>query len=73
MTTSAYSGLRAGELAGLNVGLSEVEGRNGSLRVTRTRRAVRGGFETGTPKSKRSRRTVPIDGWFADDLRRYLY
>lgn len=75
VTTSAYSGLRAGELAGLNigdVGLPEAEGRNGSLRVTRTRRAVRGGFETGTPKSKRSRRTVPIDGWLADDLRRYL-
>lgn len=75
VTTSAYSGLRAGELAGLNigdVGLPEVEGRNGSLRVTRTRRAVCGGFETGTPKSKRSRTTVPVDVWLADDLRRYV-
>lgn len=75
VTFAAYSGLRAGELAGLNVGdltLPEREGGNGFVRVVRTRRAVRGGFETGTPKSKRSRRTVPIDGWLADDLRRYL-
>ena len=26
----------------------------------------------GTPKSRKSRRTVPLDGWLADRLRAYL-
>ena len=72
---AAFTGLRAGELAGLNVGdlmLPHVAGSAGSVSVTRTRRAVRGGWETGTPKSAKSRRVVPIDGWLADDLRVYL-
>lgn len=72
---AAFTGLRAGELAGLNVGdllLPQIGGSAGSVSVTRTRRAVAGGFETGTPKSAKSRRVVPIDGWLADDLRAYL-
>lgn len=72
---AAFTGLRAGELAGRNVGdlmLLQVPGSAGSVSVTRTRRAVAGGFETGTPKSVKSRRVVPIDGWLADDLRAYL-
>jgi integrase len=44
----------------------------GSVNVTRTRRAVRGGWETSTPKSAKSRRVVPIDAWLADDLRAFL-
>ncbi|WP_454836198.1 tyrosine-type recombinase/integrase [Rhodococcus qingshengii] len=75
VTFSTFTGVRAGELAGLNVGdilLPEVEGRGGAVRVVRTRRPIRGGWETGTPKSKRSRRTVPMDGWLTDDIRRYL-
>ncbi len=67
--------LRAGELAGLNIDdltLPQVPGSSGSVSVTRTRRAVRGGWETATPKSAKSRRVVPIDGWLADDLRTYL-
>jgi integrase len=40
--------------------------------VARTKRKVRGGWETGTPKSRKSRRVVPLDSWLADDLRAYL-
>jgi integrase len=72
---AAFTGLRAGELAGLNFGdlmLPQVPGLAGSLSVTRTRRAVRGGWETSTPKSAKSRRVVPIDAWLVDDLRAYL-
>jgi len=72
---AAFTGLRAGELAGLNVGdltLPQVLGSAGSVNVTRTRRAVRGGWETSTPKSAKSRRVVPIDAWLADDLRALL-
>jgi len=72
---AAFTGLRAGELAGLNVSdvtLPQIPGSSGSVSVTRTRRAVKGGWETSTPKSAKSRRVVPIDGWLADDLRAYL-
>ena len=72
---AAFTDLRAGELAGLNVGdltLPQVLGSAGSVNVTRTRRAVRGGWETSTPKSAKSRRVVPIDAWLADDLRAFL-
>jgi integrase len=72
---AAFTGLRAGELAGLNVGdltLPQVLGSAGSVNVTRTRRAVPGGWETSTPKSAKSRRVVPIDAWLADDLRAFL-
>lgn len=64
---AAFTGLRAGELAGLNVGdltLPQVAGSAGAVSVTRTRRAVRGGWET----SSRSRPS-PVgwcrltDGW----------
>ena len=72
---TAFTGLRAGELAGLNVGdltLPTIPSSAGSVSVARTRRAVRGGSETSTPKSSKSRRVVPIDAWLADDLRVYL-
>lgn len=75
VTFAAFTGLRAGEIQGLNVGdlaIPQMTGQNGSVRVARTRRPVRGSWETGTPKSKKSRRTVPVDGWLADDLRTYL-
>ena len=63
----AYTGLRAAELAGLDVG----DLASGAVRVNRTRRKVRGGWETGTPKSRASRRTVPLDGWLAELLTEY--
>ena len=52
---AAFTGLRAAELAGLNVGdltLPHMPGAAGSMSVTRTRRAVRGGWETSTPKPR---------------------
>src|ERR1700741_2655272 len=45
---AAFTGLRAGELAGLNVGdltLPQAPGSAGQVSVTRIRRAVRGGWE----------------------------
>ncbi len=67
----AYSGLRAAELAGLEIGDLRL-GPAPSIVVRRTKRKVKGGWETGTPKSRKSRRTVPLDAWLADDLRAYL-
>ncbi|MDQ1202703.1 tyrosine-type recombinase/integrase [Rhodococcus sp. SORGH_AS_0303] len=75
VTFAAFTGVRAGELQGLNVGdlaLGPMAGSGGSVRVQRTRRPVCGSWETGTPKSRKSRRKVPVDGWLADDLRTYL-
>ncbi|MDP0398912.1 site-specific integrase [Tsukamurella strandjordii] len=80
---SVFTGLRQAELQGLelrdlSLSVSGERGRRaggatgGSLRVERTRTAVRGGWKVGTPKSEKSRRTVPIDGWLAEDMRRYL-
>jgi integrase len=66
----ACTGLRAAELAGLEVGDVDVDRR--TVRVARTKRKVRGGWETGTPKSRKSRRVVPLDEWLVDDLRAYL-
>lgn len=68
----AYTGLRAAELAGLQIGDLRLTPAGGSVTVMRTKRKVRGGWETGTPKSRKSRRVVPLDGWLADDLREYL-
>jgi integrase len=66
----AATGLRAAELAGLEVGDLALTKR--TVRVARTKRKVRGGWETGTPKSRKSRRVVPLDSWLVDDLREYL-
>lgn len=66
----AYSGLRAAELAGLEVG--DLDLTRGTVRVQRTKRKVRGGWEVGTPKSRKSRRVVPLDDWLVDDLRAHL-
>lgn len=69
---AGYTGLRAAELAGLEIGDLTLAAPAPSVRVTRTKRKVKGGWETGTPKSRKSRRTVPLDGWLADDLQAYL-
>jgi integrase len=63
--------LRAGELAGLEIGDLRL-GPAPSIAVRRTKRKVKGGWETGTAKSRKSRRTVPLDSWLVDDLRAYL-
>jgi len=41
-----------------------------NVRRTKTRRA--GTWETSTPKSKRSRRTVPLPPWLAERMRAYI-
>lgn len=79
---AAYTGLRAGELAGLNVGdlwLPNAPGADGSVRVERQRQPDASvtdgelrGWRTDSLKTAKSYRTVPIDGWLADDLRAYL-
>jgi integrase len=75
VTFSAYTGLRAGELRGLEIGdltLPKTPGAMGMVSVTRTKTRRGGTWETGTPKSTRSSRVVPLDGWLSDDLRTYL-
>jgi integrase len=72
----AYAGLRAGELAGLDVGdvrLWQAKGTwRGCVDRHRTRRKVKGGWEEGTPKSERSTRRVTLPPWLAQDLHGYL-
>lgn len=70
------TGLRAGELAGLNVGdvttwLSRDRWR-GYVNVSRTRRKVRGGWVEDTPKSKRSVRRVVLPDHLAEAMHGYL-
>lgn len=72
----AWTGLRAAELAGLNVGdvwlWRTPAGWRGYVDVRRTRRRVKGGWETGTPKSENSTRRVDLQDWLAEDLHAYL-
>lgn len=81
---AAYTGVRAAELQGLQVGdvtLSDIPGTVGSVRIVRTKKKGRpdgGGdaalqWQEGTPKSHASTdRVVPLTPWLADDLRVYL-
>jgi integrase len=55
---AAYTGLRAGELAGLRV--RDVNMLRGHIEVRQTLLRTKGGWTFGTPKSKRSSRDVPI-------------
>ena len=78
---AAYTGLRASELAGLEIAdLVFAPVRVGaqpkcSVRVERTKtkgKRAGEGWIVGTPKSKRSRRTVPLPGWLAAKMADYL-
>jgi integrase len=75
---AAFTGLRASELVGLEVtDLSFAPTSVGapakcSVRVDRTKIRKEGTWTTGTPKSKRSRRTVPLPGWLAHRMADYL-
>ncbi len=64
----AYTGLRSGEVAGLDVGDVKL----GRVSVTRTRTKIKGGWAESTPKSAKSHREVPLPGWLRDDMARYL-
>ncbi|MEN4473550.1 bifunctional DNA primase/polymerase [Mycolicibacterium cosmeticum] len=75
----AYTGLRAGEVAGLEVahllfspGPTAQGGVRCSVRVVRTKDRKNGVWVVGTPKSKRSRRTVPLPPWLARRMVDYL-
>lgn len=74
---AAWSGLRAGELCGLQVGdidLPEPTDTNrvGALRVERTVRVIGGELRHLTPKTKGSRRKVPLTAETTALLRDYL-
>jgi integrase len=69
----AYTGLRASEVAGLEVGdMVFAPGPRCAVKVQRSRYRKRGEWVTGTPKSKKSRRTVPLPGWLAERMADYL-
>ncbi|OBH94299.1 tyrosine-type recombinase/integrase [Mycobacterium sp. E2733] len=78
---AAWSGLRAAELAGLQVGDVELPERSinpnaptkpGVLRVERTVIAIDGALIYDTPKTKGSRRRVPLMAATTERLRDYL-
>jgi len=78
---AAYTGLRASELAGLEIAdlvfapVPVGAQPKCSVRVERTKtkgKRAGEGWIVGTPKSKRSRRTVPLPGWLAAKMADYL-
>lgn len=74
---AAWSGLRAGELCGLQVGdidlpVPNATTRLGALRVERTVRVIGGELKYLTPKTKGSRRRVPLTTETTALLRDYL-
>ena len=73
----AYSGLRRAETQGLEVrDLVFTAGPDGqtrcAVRVERTKARRRGEWITSTPKSRRSKRTVPLPSWLAVRMAAYL-
>lgn len=75
VNTAAWSGLRAGELAGLQVAdleLPAARNRPGALRVERTVARIGRELHYVTPKTKGSRRRVPLPPDATELLRDYL-
>jgi integrase len=69
----AYTGLRAAEVSGLEVGdLVFSPGPCCAVNVRRTKDRKNGQWVTGTLKSKKSRRTVPLPPWLAERMADYL-
>ena len=73
----AYTGLRAAEVQGLEVrDVTLTTGPDGatkgSVRVQRTKTRRKREWVTGTPKSKTSKRTVPLPDWLAARMADYL-
>ena len=73
----AYTGLRAAEVQGLEVRdlvlTTAPDGTmRGAIRAQRTKSRRRREWVTGTPKSKTSKRTVPLPPWLATRLAAYL-
>ncbi|MGD9621224.1 MAG: tyrosine-type recombinase/integrase [Mycolicibacterium sp.] len=79
----SYSGLRSAEAAGLEVqdltfSPGPVDPETGAasmsctVAVRRTKHRRNRQWTTGTPKTRRSRRTVPLPGWLAQRMADYL-
>lgn len=69
----AYTGLRAAEVSGLEVGdLVFSPGPRCAVNVRRTKDRKHGEWVTGTLKSKKSRRTVPLPPWLAERMADYF-
>ena len=62
----AYTGVRAAELAGLNIG----DVRRGTIRVGRTRKRTGGAWIEDTPKSGQSTRRIPLPRWLGRSAHR---
>ncbi|OQQ31073.1 integrase [Prescottella equi] len=73
----AYSGLRASENAGLEVQDLDFTTRPGQptrcvVNVRRTKERKGGQWVVSTPKSRKSRRPVPLPSWLAERMHAYL-
>lgn len=75
---AAYTGMRKGELAGLEIRdlrfapVPAGAPANASVRVERTKIRKGNEWATGTLKTARSRRTVPLPGWLAAKMADYV-
>jgi integrase len=73
---AAYTGLRAEEIAGCEVGdlvfTAAPACAQAHVDVRRAKKRRAGVWVTGTLKSAKSRRTVPLPGWLAERMRDYL-
>ena len=77
---AAYTGLRAEELAGCEVGdlvftpapITALAGTRAHIEVRRAKKRKGGDWITDTLKSAKARRTVPLPGWLAERMRDYL-
>lgn len=67
---AAYTGLRAGELAALRV--KHIDLLHGEVYARESVSDTNGHLHYGTPKTKASRRTVPLPGFLVEELNAYL-
>ena len=66
---AGFTGLRAAELAGLEIRDIAL---NGSVRVERNKKKRGGVWHTEPLKTDESERTVPLEAWLAADIQTYL-
>ncbi len=69
---AAYTGLRAEEVAGLEVGDLVFSSTRAHINVHRAKKRRAGEWVADTLKSAKSRRTVPLPGWLAERMRESL-
>ncbi|WP_102417146.1 site-specific integrase [Mycobacterium sp. 4858] len=72
VTFAGFTGLRASELAGLEIRDVVLTDSGGSVRVERAKTKRGGKWATEPLKTDESARTVPLEHWLAQDLRGYL-